>query len=120
VTIKLFDIEAQKQFRDEQETYNLRVKSRMENPSDTPWPEYPKAPEPMIDSKDKGVLPMNGSAPCEISSGGMKDPNWFNPLDLDGNSHSEVDGFSTGWQDNHDSGTGHKHNTSAPFKVTKE
>ena len=100
------------------EAYNLRVQDRMESPgiSNEPWPAYPEQPKPMIDSRDEDARKMNGSSPmcCDPKT----DPNWYNPLDLDGNSHGEVKGFESGWQDNHVEGSGHR--TTAPFKTSKE
>ena len=122
MTIRLIDIEVQKRFEQERETYNLRVQDRMETPGklDTPWPEFPKQPEPFVDSRDKGVEPHNGNSPAKMVGnsdyrGSTRDPNSFSALDFDGNSQSEVKGFETEWQ----CGSDGSYSNSAPFKTTK-
>lgn len=109
MTIRLFDVEKQDQFEREMETYDLRVKDRMENPGkmDTPWPQYPKPPDPMVDTRDKG-LPLStsfnsvgpGSYPGSPFPVVGRDLNMPAPLDFDGNSQSEVKGFKSTWQRN--------------------
>lgn len=126
MTIRLFDIAEQKRYRDEQETYNLRVQDRMKNPGESgEWPKSPKLPEAMVNSQDKGALPQNdyGMSGLAVPAGigGMRpDPNWYSPLDFDGNSQSEVKGFESGWQDNKDEEAGHAHRTSAPFSLKEK
>ena len=116
MTIRLFDIEAQKQFEREVETYDLRVKDRQENPGQVgEWPTYPKAPSPMVDSRDKG-LPLSTSfnsvgpaypgSPFPVVGRDLCMPA---PLDFDGNSQSEVKGFKSQWSCDEDAAT--------PFKV---
>lgn len=123
VTIRLFDIEAQKTYEQEVETYDLRVKARMEEPGkmNDPWPQFPKAPEPIVDSRDEGTTkPGNFNLPLSGGDyrGSTSDPRSRDQLDFDGNSQSEVKGWSSGWQDNYaEDGSVHEHRTSAPFKT---
>lgn len=125
VTIRLFDIEAQKRFEQEVETYDLRVKDRMEQPgiSNEPWPAFPKQPDPMADSRDEGLTkPGNAYAtPHKIGNdyrGGSADPCLHGPLDFDGNSQSEVKGHESVWQFNANDGELESSDAS-PFKLKR-
>ena len=123
MTIRLIDIEDQKRFHEEMETYNLRVQERMKNPGVDlgDWPRSPKQPEPMVDSRDKGAMPQNdyGMGCLPMGPGGSKrDPEFFDPLDFDGNSQSQVKGFASRWQRNDADGE-LESSDSSPFKTTK-
>ncbi len=127
VTIRLFDIEAQKTFEQELESYDLRVKDRMDNPgSNEPWPQYPKPPEPMVNSRDPGQRGGDDGAPMAQVHPGRggpfplvgRDPCMEAPLDLDGNSQSEVKGHESVWQFNANDGELESSDAS-PFKLKR-
>jgi hypothetical protein len=124
VTIRLFDIEAQKTFEQEVETYDLRVKDRMDNPgaSNEPWPAFPKQPEPTVDSRDKGLTKPGNNFATPIGGndfrGGAADPRSRDPLDFDGNSQSAVKGHESVWQFNANDGELESSDAS-PFKIKR-
>jgi hypothetical protein len=99
VTIKLFDVEEQKRFREELETYNTRVEEASKDgmPLGADWPAYPKPVEPFADSKDEGFR-ASDLPPSTSPSNAYSRP-YVTPRDLDfmGTSQSEVKGFESGW-----------------------
>jgi hypothetical protein len=114
VTIKLFDIEAQKRFEQEVETYDLRIKDRMDNPgSMAELPAYPKTPEPFADSRDPSLTKStgNGCVPCSPLGGGGGDLRSLDEREMDGTSQSEVKGFES--RQNADADVG------LPFSIKK-
>lgn len=101
MTIKLFDIEAQKQYADELETFELRSQKAMQPGSGVEWPQYPKAPEPFVDSREKQLGSMLSNA-VPVSAMTAADPRHRDVVDRDGTSQSEVEGFETRWSTDED------------------
>jgi hypothetical protein len=97
VTIKLYDIEAQKDYSKSWEKYEQQEQKAMQVGSGVSWPQYPKPPEPMIDSREKPapLHPMPSIAPMGPLS--AVDPRPQGLIDFDGNSQSVVKGFESRW-----------------------
>jgi len=105
VTIRLTDLDAQKRFEREVETYEKEAAARQNAMSAEPWPSYPKAPEPLVDSRDKGLgnpnTYFNSVGPAYPGSSFSvvgRDLCMPAPLDFDGTSQSEVEGHESSWQ----------------------
>lgn len=120
MTIRLLDVDAQRRYRDEVETYERRSRERAEKGE---WSldlgPYPKPPEPMVDSRDReasatGINPFAlGGFSTGLRDGGPSSPD---PLDRDGTSSEAPEGWESGWQEK----TEGVHRTTAPFKAKKE
>lgn len=116
MTIKLFDTLAQKEYQQELETYDARITAAQQ--AGGMWPmdlQYPRPPEPMINSRDPGLDPSSRNpgalsypTPALVGS----DPRPMDPVDLDGTSQSNVKGFDSRWSTDHDADF-------SPFKTTK-
>jgi hypothetical protein len=98
VTIKLFDTAVAAQYRQELETYQVRVDAMSKPggaPDGTEWPKYPVQPEPMVDSRDKGFdrssSPAMGVNTLMPMMGGSTVP------DRDGTSQQDFEGFESRW-----------------------
>jgi hypothetical protein len=114
----MIDVEAQKTFEQELESYQLRVKARLEGSlSDAPWPQPPTPPPAMADSRDPG-LPMSFAStqlPSYMNAPSGADLRAYATLDYDGTSQSVVKGFESSWQEGDDG----KQTSKLPFTIKK-
>lgn len=109
VTIRLFDTQAQKKHQEALEKYDAEVMEASE--PGRAWPaglQYPAPPEPMIDSRDAGALPVRNPPmmPGRLGNG-------YPARDADGTSAGCVDGFESSWSSSQSADT-------SPFKLKKE
>ncbi len=121
MTIKLFDIDAAKQYEREMETYDLRAKAMSDGsaPAGSEWPKYPKPPAPMVDSRDKGLRDA-GAAAMGLAggySGSTRDPRSTDALDFDGTSQSVVKGFESVWNFELNADGSRKTEVPEPFSI---
>lgn len=103
MTIRFLDPRAEQAYDEAQEKYREQINKRMENPGDvSPWPVFPKAPEPFADSQDKEAAKISGldggglAVPLSggYRYGSSKDPcNSPDAIDKDGNAQSTPLGF---------------------------
>lgn len=99
MTIRLFDPEAQARHREALEEHEAEIRRRREaGDFSSPWPEYPRPPAPMVDSRDEHLAGTSPFAlgPMMPSGGVLADAiPVVRTLDRDGTAGCEPEGFKS-------------------------
>lgn len=99
MTIRLISVEDQRRYRDEVEDYERVMRDRREKGDFMlPFPEFPKPPEPMVDSRDEGCAPSSPFALGSLGTGAPLQDGGIptrRDLDRDGNSSGTPEGWES-------------------------